>query len=173
MKQGILLMLWCGVVLFVGCRPADDQDSEAEFTPTVTIDSPLFFVAEYDPVRDPAADLTNAVVEAQQSSRRILLDVGGEWCGWCLILDEFVTQNSEINQALRQNFVIVKVNYSQDNFNDAFLQQFPTAAGYPHFYILESDGTFLHSQNTAELEEGQSYNPAVFMAFIEKWGSPS
>ncbi|MBI5931267.1 MAG: thioredoxin family protein [Chloroflexi bacterium] len=169
MKKRILLTLVCSGMLLIGCKSGNDPQARAKSEPTPTPDYPLFFVADYDPARDPSTDLTNAIAEAQQSGRRILLDIGGDWCGWCHILDEFIQQHTEINQALRQYFVIMKVNYSQDNFNDAFLQQFPTAAGYPHFYILESDGILLHSQNTAELEEGQSYNPAVFAAFIEKW----
>ncbi|MBZ0315892.1 MAG: thioredoxin family protein [Anaerolineae bacterium] len=168
MKKRMLWAVIGCVALLVACESAEN-DKTGSSEPSPVSDYPLFFVAEYDPTRDPAADLTNAVDEAQQSNRRILLDIGGDWCGWCHILDEFIEQRADINQALRQNFVILKVNYSQENFNDAFLQQFPAAAGYPHFYILESDGTFLHSQNTAELEEGQSYNPAVFMAFIEQW----
>ena len=163
-KRMLWVLIYCAVLL-AGCKSGDKEKS----SPAPPPDYPLFFVAAYDPARDPAADLTNAVREAQQSGRRILLDIGGEWCGWCHILDDFIEQHAEINQALRQNFVIMKVNYSQENFNDAFLQQFPAAAGYPHFYVLESDGTWLHSQNTAELEEGQSYNPAVFMTFIDQW----
>ncbi len=165
MIKRMLGVLICCVVLLAGCKSAEKEKP----APTPTPDYPLFFVAAYDPGRDPAVDLANAVSEAQQSGRRILLDIGGDWCGWCHILDDFIEQHAEINQALRQNFVIMKVNYSQDNFNDAFLQQFPAAAGYPHFYVLESDGTLLHSQNTAELEEGQSYNSAVFMTFIDQW----
>jgi hypothetical protein len=57
--------------------------------------------------------------------------------------------------------------------NKGFWSQFPAAAGYPHIYILDSDGTFLHSQDTVELEDGgQSYILAVFMAFLQKWAPP-
>jgi hypothetical protein len=41
--------------------------------------------------------------------------------------------------------------------------------GYPHFFVLESDGKLLHSQGTSELEEGQSYNLKRMTDFIEKW----
>ena len=53
---------------------------------------------------------------------------------------------------------------------DRFLSQYPETNGYPHVYILDSDGTFLHSQDTAELEDGEaSYVPEVFMAFLQEW----
>jgi hypothetical protein len=42
--------------------------------------------------------------------------------------------------------------------------------GYPHIFILDSGGNFIHSQDTAELEDGMtSYNPEVFMAFLKEW----
>jgi hypothetical protein len=69
--------------------------------------------------------------------------------------------------------VLVKVNVSQENSNEEFLSKYPAAAGYPHIYILESDGTFLQSQDTVKLEDGAiSYVPEVFMAFLQEWAPP-
>jgi len=172
-KKRFLILLLIAFAALVGCKSAKNEKSASHRVTPTAIETSLFFVGEYDPARDPFVDVQNAAVEAQQSNRRILLDVGGDWCSWCHILDDFIEQNEHITQALKETFVIVKVNYSDANFNDAFFQQYPPAPGYPHFYILESDGTFLHSQNTVELEEDQSYNPAVFMAFIEEWSLKS
>ena len=70
---------------------------------------------------------------------------------------------------LREKFLIMKVNYSDENSNATFLANYPKVPAYPHFFVLESDGTFLHSQGTAELEEGRGYDEKVFLAFLEKW----
>jgi hypothetical protein len=35
--------------------------------------------------------------------------------------------------------------------------------------VLECDGSFLHSQGTAELEEGTGYNEKVFADFLDRW----
>ena len=63
----------------------------------------------------------------------------------------------------------MKVNYSDENANASFLTNYPEVPAYPHFFVLDSDGSFLHSQGTSELEEGRGYNEAVFLAFLEKW----
>ncbi|WP_197231223.1 hypothetical protein [Novipirellula artificiosorum] len=42
---------------------------------------------------------------------------------------------------------------------------------YPHFFVLESDGTFLQSQGTGELEKGKGYNEANFIGFLNAWTS--
>lgn len=124
----------------------------------------------YDLARNPADDLTQAIVIAQKENKRIMLELGGDWCIWCKYMDDFYKSQPDILQARADNYILVKVNVSGDNANEEFLSQFPEAAGYPHIYILESDGTFLYSKNTAELEDGaDSYVPEVFMAFLKEW----
>ena len=52
---------------------------------------------------------------------------------------------------------------------EEFLAEYPEADGYPHAYVLEKDGSFLHSQGTAELEEGQSYSEMAMLTFLNDW----
>lgn len=63
----------------------------------------------------------------------------------------------------------MKVTVTQTQQNAAFLQSYPKASGYPHLYVLDVDGTLLHSQNTAELEHGEGYSEAAFLAFLRSW----
>jgi thiol:disulfide interchange protein len=127
----------------------------------------------YDPARNPAEDLKQAIPIAQKENKRILLELGGDWCIWCKHMDDFYTAHPDLLQFRADHYILVKVNVSQENRNEEFLSQYPQADGYPHIYILESDGTFLHSQDTAELEDGaDSYVLEVFMAFLQKWALP-
>lgn len=128
----------------------------------------------YDPNRNPADDLAQAIPIAQAGNKRIMLELGGDWCIWCKFMDEFYATHADILQYRADHYVLVKINVSEENGNEEFLSQYPAVDGYPHIFILESDGTFLHSQNTAELEDGaESYVPEVFMSFLEKWALPS
>lgn len=127
----------------------------------------------YDPARDPAEDLQQAIAIAQKENKRIMLELGGDWCIWCKYMDDFYKAHSDLLQVRAENYVLVKVNVSPENMNEEFLSQFPEPAGYPHIYILERDGTFLHSQDTVELEDGNvSYVLDVFMAFLQEWAPP-
>ena len=63
----------------------------------------------------------------------------------------------------------MKVNFSDENDNESFLSNYPSDRAYPHFYVLERDGTFLHSQGTGELEQGTGYNEQVFADFLDRW----
>ena len=123
----------------------------------------------YDPGRDPATDLREAVHEAQTRGSRILVVVGGEWCSWCHVLDRFVKGNDEIHQLWERHFVTLKVHYDPETPNVDFLGRYPQIEGYPHIFVLDDDGTLLHSQNTALLEEGDSYSTERTRAFLDRW----
>ena len=77
-------------------------------------------VSEYDPARDPFVDLEQAVAEAGKTNKHILLEVGGEWCSWCHILDDYLQEKTEVANVLQQNYVVIKVNFGEENFNDEF-----------------------------------------------------
>ena len=127
-------------------------------------------VLQYDPERDAAADIDAAVAEAGRSGRHVLIEVGGEWCGWCHRLDDYLKANKKLNALLERNFVMVKVNYSPENENEEVLSRYPEVAGYPHFFVLDGQGKLLHSQDTARLEKGKSYHSRKFKRFLTRWG---
>lgn len=80
---------------------------------------------KFDPARDPFEDVKTVVDEAAKDHKRILLDVGGEWCIWCHRLDKFIEENAEVRTYLNENFIVIKVNVSEENKNEKFLAQFP------------------------------------------------
>lgn len=160
MQRLILL----GIVSFLVASSAARSQEESAL-PT----GPEYSVAVYDTTANPAEDLEATIGPAQESGRRILLEIGGEWCSWCHRLDKYVHENQDVADALRAGFIIMKVNFSEENRNESFLSGYPEIQGYPHLFVLESDGTLLHSQNTGDLEEGKSYGHDKMMAFIERW----
>ncbi len=124
---------------------------------------------KFDAARNPETDLNVAIMQAQESNKRIILDVGGEWCIWCHRLDKFFEDNADIKKFVEENFVIVKVNFSPENKNEKFLSQYPKVPGYPHLFILEKDGKFLHSQDTGKLESGKGYSKDSVKTFLHTW----
>jgi len=131
---------------------------------------PVAFPRErFDPTRDARADLDAAMKSAAASGKNIVLDVGGEWCPWCVFMDKFFYMNPDIDKLREANYVWVKVNFSKENENKEFLSAYPEAAGYPHLYVLDPSGKLLQSQDTSELEMGKGYNPEKFVEFLNKW----
>lgn len=125
----------------------------------------------FDPTKDPFEDWKVTVDEATKLNKRIILDVGGDWCVWCHRIDAFMHSTEEIESLLDEHFIILKINFSKENKNEKFLSQYPAIEGYPHFFVLEKDGSLLHSQNTGELEKDKDYDKDKFVAFLKKWKS--
>lgn len=128
---------------------------------------PIF--GTYLPSADPDVQLKNAVLEATSSNKRIILDVGGEWCKWCHFLDKFFEENADVTEYLQKHYVLIKINFSKENLNESFLSQFPKIPGYPHFFVLDHDGSFLYSQDTGKLEKGQGHDHDKVLSFLKQW----
>lgn len=123
----------------------------------------------FDPKRDPSRDLAAALATARAEGKRVIVDVGGEWCSWCHILDRFLASHADLDSLRRARYVWLKVNYSKENENRAFLARWPAIAGYPHLFVLDADGKLLHSQDTSELEAGKSYDAAKMRGFLTRY----
>ena len=122
----------------------------------------------FDPARDAAADVAQAVAQAKRDGKRVLVDVGGEWCSWCHVLDRFIASNADVRDAIDAHYVWLKINFSKQNENAALLSRWPKVAGYPHLFVLDDRGALVLSQDTGLLEAGKSYDKARFLAFLAR-----
>jgi thiol:disulfide interchange protein len=159
MKRALLFLALC---LLLGAVPGLARGTDHDANGYVP-------VTRFDPQRDAAKDIQDAVHEARRTGKRILLDVGGDWCIWCRRLDSLFAANKDLEGTLRKGFVVVKVNYSRENKNEAVLSRFPKIPGYPHLFVLDSNGKLLHSQDTGQLESGNHHDREKVMAFLKKW----
>jgi len=127
------------------------------------------YSVKYDPARDPFKDGANAIKLARESNRRVLIEVGGAWCKWCNILDDFLDKNPDIKQRLHNTFVMLKINVSDANNNSEFLKTFPKPLGYPHMYVTEKNGDILWSKDTADFLVNGKYSVEQFTKFFDRW----
>lgn len=125
----------------------------------------------FDPKRDPFVDVNAAFALAKKTNRNILIKVGGNWCSWCMTMNNFWQTTPQVFQTLHQNFVVLKVNDSDENENKAFLKNLPPLMGYPHIFITTASGKVLLSKDTAELlnDEKNGYSEPRWLTFLTKW----
>lgn len=124
---------------------------------------------KFDPKRDAAKDIATGIEIAKKQKKRVLLDVGGEWCPWCHKLDKMFKEDKEVAAFLKGKYVVIKINYSQENENKDVLSKYPEVKGYPHLFVLDSKGKLLHSQDTGLLETGDHHDHDKVMTFLKKW----
>jgi thioredoxin-related protein len=125
----------------------------------------------YHPNADAKADIAAAVKQAAASHKNVLLQIGGNWCIWCIYFNNLVNKDAELDKYLRDNYVVVHVNYSPENKNEEVLAnlEYPQRFGFPVFVVLDDKGKRLHTQNSAYLEEGKGHSKAKVMEFFKNW----
>lgn len=125
----------------------------------------------YDSSRNAKNDIALAVKKAKQNGRNVMVQIGGNWCPWCLKIHQFMNADKDILEALSSGYEFVLVNYSKDNKNEDVLASLkdPARFGFPVFVILDSDGNVIHIQDSGYLEEGKSYNKDKVLRFIKLW----
>lgn len=123
----------------------------------------------YSEKRSAVTDLEKAIDYAQSSQRLILVEMGGDWCVWCHKLDEFLKKHPQVNNALHNRFVLLKVNVSSNNDNKEFFKHYPKPNAYPHMLVLNSYGRFVYEQDTAEFLIDKHYSQSKLSNFIESF----
>ncbi len=130
--------------------------------------------ALYHPEANAQEDITKLVEQAEKEGKHLVLQVGGNWCGWCIKFHDFIQMDSSINALVNENYLIYHLNYSAENKNESVLEdyQFPQRFGFPVFVILDGKGNRIHTQDSALLESGKGYDSKKVYNFFKGW-SPS
>lgn len=125
----------------------------------------------YNPNADAAAEIRQAVSQAGREGKHVFLQVGGNWCVWCLRFNELVTKNDTLSTKLTSNYVVLHVNHSKENKNEEVLASlgYPQRFGFPVFVILDGKGNRLHTQNSAYLESGSGHSSKKVLEFLSNW----
>ena len=125
----------------------------------------------YDPLADAKKDLAAAVESAKQQNKNVLVQVGGNWCSWCVRLHGFFESDAKIDSILKADYVLVRINYSPENKNPEVLASlgYPQRFGFPVLVVLDQNGQRLHTQDTGLLELDKGYDSGKVMRFLLGW----
>lgn len=125
----------------------------------------------YNPDADARLELQQAIAQAKSEQKHVLVQVGGNWCPWCIKLHRFFHDNTQIDSILKADYVFLLVNYSKENKNPELMQEFefPQRFGFPVLLVLNENGKRLHTQDSALLEEGDNYSVKKISQFLLSW----
>jgi len=128
-------------------------------------------VTLYNPKADAKTEIASAVKKAKEEGKYVMIQAGGNWCGWCILFDKKVKATPKLKKAMDDNYVSVHLNYSQENKNEEIFKELggPEKYGFPVFIILDGDGKIVHTQDSAKLEEGKGHSTKKVMKFLAKW----
>jgi thioredoxin-related protein len=125
----------------------------------------------YNPEANAKEDISKAVQKAKEEGKHVMVQIGGNWCSWCLLFHKYINEDLEIKKMIDDNFVFTLLNYSQEVKNAELMAKYnnPGRMGYPVFLILNGEGQLIHTQDSGLLEEGKGYNKTKVMTFLKNW----
>lgn len=124
----------------------------------------------YDEKADAKADIAAAVARAASENRRVLIQWGGNWCGWCVKLHDLYAKDATIRKELLYEYDIVYVDIGKWDKNQdlATLYGADLKTGVPYLTVLDGQGKVLANQETGVLESGDAHDPAKVLGFLKK-----
>ncbi|GMW01722.1 MAG: hypothetical protein AMXMBFR84_28590 [Candidatus Hydrogenedentota bacterium] len=123
--------------------------------------------AIYDESGNGRALVDAALKKAQADGKNVLIQFGGNWCGWCHLLQGLFDSNQEIAAVLRESYVLVHLDTRS---NPEVVKAYVTdMQGVPYLTVLSPDNKVLVNQETGSLEIGPKHDPAKVLAFLNQW----
>jgi thioredoxin-related protein len=129
----------------------------------------------YNPNADAKADLKKALEMAQKENKHVLIQVGGNWCPWCLRFHALATGALPVDSIIKKDYIYLLLNYSKENKNWDLMEQFgyPNRFGFPVFVILDQKGKESHIQDSGLLEHRdpkvKGYDTTKIVTFLRQW----
>ena len=127
----------------------------------------------YNPTADAGMDLASAIQSASDQQKHVLVQVGGNWCSWCVRLHGFFNSNQQIDSILKADYILLRINYSPENKNPEVLAKldYPQRFGFPVLLVLDANGRRIHTQDSGFLEEGKGYDAEKIKRFLLTWNT--
>ena len=151
--------------------PTEPKDAPAQ-APAATAE-PQEAKPKRPPIYDTEANgqelIAAAVKRAALEHKHVLVEWGGNWCGWCYKLHDVFHNDELVHPIVAEEFELVLV----DSTNNRELMESyggkDTKYAYPHLTILDAQGKVLTNQETGSLEIGPKHDPQAVAAFLRKW----
>jgi thiol:disulfide interchange protein len=128
----------------------------------------------YDEAADGSQQIADALVVAEAEHKRVLLQFGANWCGWCHRLHDLFVSDRVIAAHLAANYVVVLIDVNggrNKDIDDKYGN--PSHFGLPAIVVLDDQGNLLTTKDSDELEEGDHHSPEKVMEFLKAWAPAS
>ena len=126
----------------------------------------------YDEKLDTQAAYARALDQANAQHKRLMVVLGGNWCQWCLVLDDLMHTNEPLRKFLDAHYVVLKLDSQAAKALDASWGQ-PTRHGVPVLIFVGADGAVRHVQETGSLElwRGRilAHDPERVLDVLRRW----
>ncbi|MGZ5940089.1 MAG: thioredoxin family protein [Rhizomicrobium sp.] len=135
-------------------------------------DLPIVEMHPYVESANADASVRAAFARARKSGKRVLIDLGGNWCGDCIVLAN-IMQLPELKPFLAAHFEMVSVDVGQFDKNLQIPAQFGMTKrleGVPAILIVEPDGkTLVDAGHVSALADARHMTPQGLADWLAQW----
>ena len=131
----------------------------------------------YDESADGSAQIAAALAKARFAHKRVLIQWGANWCGWCIKLHDLARADKDIAHELQYEYETVAIDIGQWNKHLDLTAKYEAdikAHGVPYLTVLDEDGKLVTNQDSSELEvqDSDHHDPAKVLDFLKKFQAP-
>lgn len=154
---------------------AQDKDSDAAKNGAKPEKKPR--PAIYDEKADGKELVKAALAKAAKENRRVLIQWGANWCGWCHILHDVCKKDREIARLIQYEYDVVLLDIGKMDKNEDLVKKYDVdlkGHGVPYFTILDGEGKLVVNSATdgfetpKEKSKTNGYETPKVVEFLKK-----
>jgi thiol-disulfide isomerase/thioredoxin len=147
------------------------SDSVKENSPTSGT-APLKKAPIYSEESNGKQLISAALLRAKREKKHVLVEWGGNWCGWCYKLHDVFQKDTQVQPIVFEEFELVLIDERKNH--DLILEYGgkDRQYSYPHLTVLDWNGNVLTNQETGSLEDGPKHDPKLVAKFLKEWSPP-
>jgi thiol:disulfide interchange protein len=135
----------------------------------------------YDEKADGKALVAAACAKAAKENKRVLVQWGGNWCGWCHILHDVFKKEPEVAKLIRDEYELVLVDAEQFKKDEGHWKKLGVdlkGQGLPYLTVVDASGKLVANQPTEPLEtpkekaKTKGYEKPKVVEFLKKHSAP-
>lgn len=125
----------------------------------------------YDETANADAIIAAALARAKVLNKRVLIDLGGNWCPDCRILAG-IMQRPEMRRFLDAHYIVVLVDVGRFDRNLEVPARFGITerlAGVPAVLIADTGGNLVNKDHIFALDDARSMAPQAIADWLAQW----
>ena len=134
---------------------------------------PVLSTQPYDEGVNADAAVAAAFARAQKSHKRVLIDLGGNWCVDCIVLANFL-KLPEMQRFMAAHYEIVSVDVGRFDRNQQIPARFGITGrlkGVPALLIATPDGKLVNGDDVFATSDAYTMTPQALAAYLAKYAA--
>jgi thiol-disulfide isomerase/thioredoxin len=127
----------------------------------------------YNLQADAKAEVDAALARAKHSGKRVIVDLGGNWCGDCRVFAGILAV-PEVKKFVDAHFEVVLVNVGRYDTNLDIPARWgiDKLAAAPTTLIVSPQGKLLNKDDTIALRDARAMTPQAVVDWLAHWAAP-